>query len=181
MTALTAERLKSGEIRKLHELYGGVGSGRLVIAGAPGSGKSGAAVLLVLAALRHREIANDVDRSRIPVPVMFTLHGWDPVAQPIQDWLTERLGQTYPQLAGPSGAMKVALLLATSKIAVILDGLDEVPEELRPVALRALSQQATFRLVILSRLDEMATAAVKGHLEGAAAVELQDIDAETAA
>ena len=72
MTAVTAERLKGGEIQELHELYGGVGSGRLVITGAPGSGKSGAAVLLILAALRHREEAGEADRSKVPVPVMFT-------------------------------------------------------------------------------------------------------------
>jgi hypothetical protein len=181
MTAVTAERLKGGEIQELHELYGGVGSGRLVIAGAPGSGKSGAAVLLILAALRHREGVGEADRSKVPVPVMFTLHGWDPGTQPIQDWLTTRLGHSYPQLAGPVGATKATLLLATGKIAVILDGLDEVPEELRPMALQGLSQQATFRLVVLTRLDEMAVAAARSHLEGAAAVELQDIDPQTAA
>jgi hypothetical protein len=108
-------------------------------------------------------------------------HGWDPENQPVQDWLTIRLGQTYPQLASRDGALKAALLLATSKIAVILDGLDEIPEELRPIALRVLSQQTAFRLVILTRLDEMVAAAAKSHLEGAAAVELQDIDAATAA
>jgi hypothetical protein len=181
MNPVTAEQLKEGEIRDLHELYGGLGSGRLVIAGAPGAGKSGAAVLLILTALRHREQVDEADRPNVPVPVMFTLHGWNPDAQPVQDWLAVRLGQTYPQLAGRDGAIRATLLLATGKIAVILDGLDEISEELRPIALRALSQQAAFRLVILTRMDEMAAAAAKGPLEGAAAVELQDIDATTAA
>jgi hypothetical protein len=40
--------LAAGQITDLHAVYGGLGSGRLVITGAPGSGKSGAAVLLVL-------------------------------------------------------------------------------------------------------------------------------------
>jgi hypothetical protein len=181
MTRATAERLKEGEIHGLHELYGGLGSGRLVIAGGPGSGKSGAAMLLILAALRHRDQVEKADRPRVPVPVMFTTYGWSPETQPVQDWLAGRLGQVYPRLAGRRGALSAALLLATGKIAVILDGLDEIPEELRPVALQALSQQATFRLVILTRLDEMAAAAKKGGLQGAAAVELQDIDAATAA
>ena len=181
MNAVTAKQLKEGQIRDLHELYGGLGTGRLVIAGAPGSGKSGAAVLLILEALRHREQVAEAARPQVPVPVMFTLHGWNPDAQPVQDWLARRLGQTYPPLAARYGAPRIAMLLATGKIAVILDGLDEIPEELRPVALRALSQQAAFRLVILTRLDEMAAASAKGYLEGAAAVELQDIDAATAA
>ena len=42
------------------------------------------------------------------------------------------------------------------------------------MALQGLSQQATFRLVLLTRLDEMAAAAARGHLEGAAAVELSE-------
>jgi hypothetical protein len=187
MLAATVEQLAEGDIRDLHQLYGGLGSGRLVIAGAPGSGKSGAAVLLILAALGHRDHVAEADRPSVPVPVMFTLHGWDPNAQPVQHWLAARLGQTYPLLAGKAGAVKAARLLAVGKIAVILDGLDEIPAELRPAALRALSrdlahcQQAAFRLVILTRIDEMKAAAARGHLAGAAAVELQDVDAATAA
>jgi hypothetical protein len=79
----------------------------------------------------------------VPVPVMFTLHGWDPKRQQVQDWLATRLSQTYSLLTGRVGVVKAAGLLAAGKVAVILDGLDEIPEQLRPVALRALSQQAT--------------------------------------
>jgi hypothetical protein len=181
MISVTAARLIEGDIRDLHQLYAGLGSGRLVIAGAPGSGKSGAAVLLILAAVAHRDQVADADRPGVPVPVMFTLHGWDPIGRPVQDWLAARLGQTYPVLAGPDGAAKSAGLLAAGKIAVILDGLDEIPADLQPAALRALSQQATFRLVILTRTEEMAAAATQSRLDGAAAVELQDVDAATAA
>lgn len=181
MTAATAERLKEGEIHDLHELYAGVGSGRLVIVGAPGSGKSGAAILLILAALRYRENVKEADRPKAPVPVMLTFHGWNPDVQPIQDWLAVELSQTYPQLRGRNGAVKAALLLTTGKIAVILDGLDEISPKLQPIALRALNQQAKFRLVVLARRDEMVAAAAKGHLEGAAAIELRNIDAITAA
>src|SRR4029077_7639014 len=116
----------------------------------PGSGKSGAAVLLILAALAHREQVAEADRPGVPVPVMFTLHGWDPLAQPVQDWLAPRLGQTYPVLAGPGGAAKSARLLAEGKLAVILDGLDEIRADRQSVALRALRQQATFPPVVLS-------------------------------
>jgi len=174
------QRLRGGRISDLHALYGGLGSGRLVIAGAPGSGKSGAAVLLVLAALKHREQVSDSDRMRVPVPVVFTLHGWDPRTQRVQDWLVARLHQTYPMLAGKSGARKAAGLLAAGKVALILDGLDEIHEVLRPVALQALSRQANFRLVVLTRSAEMVSAASQGLLEGAAAIELKAIDAATA-
>ncbi len=162
-------------------MYGGLGSGRLVIAGAPGAGKSGAAVLLVLAALRHREQVPEAERQQVPVPVMFTLHGWDPRTHRVQDWLAAQLQLTYPLLAGRSGFRKAAGLVAAGKVAVILDGLDEINAQLQPVALRALSQQAHFRLVVLSRSTEMAAAASQALLDGAAAVELQAIDATTAA
>jgi hypothetical protein len=173
--------LQHGQIRELHAVYGGLGSGRLVIVGAPGSGKSGAAVLLVLAALQYREQVSDKDRPLVPVPVMFTLHGWDPNAQPVHDWLAARLQHTYPQFAGKRGAAEAAGLIMASKVAVILDGLDEIPAELRPVALQALSVQATFRLVVLARSAEMAAAARQHFLEGAAVLELQHVDPATAA
>ena len=182
LPAVGRQRLRAGQIRDLHAVYGGLGSGRLVIAGAPGSGKSGAAVLLVLAALKHREQVSAADCPLVPVPVMFPLGEWDPNTQRVQDWIAGQLRQTYPLLfAGKRGAEKAAALLAEGKVAVILDGLDEIPEELRPDALRAISQQATFRLVVLTRSEEMAEAASRGLLAGAAALELQDIDPVTAA
>jgi hypothetical protein len=45
--------------------------------------------------------------------------GMGPSAQPVQDWLAVRLGQTYPQLASRDGATRAALMLATGKIAVM--------------------------------------------------------------
>jgi hypothetical protein len=66
-------------------------------------------------------------------------------------------------------------------VAVILDGLDEIDETLRPVALRALSDQAIFRVVLLTRSAEMAAAASEAHFVGAAALELQAVDAKVAA
>lgn len=181
LSAVGQQRLRGGQISDLHAVYGGLGSGRLVIAGNPGSGKSGAAVLLVLAALKYREQVSDVERQQVPVPVMFTLHGWDPGTQRVQDWIAARLQQTYPLLAGKNGARKAVGLLVAGKLTAILDGLDEIHEQLRPVALRALSQQAHFRLVVLTRSAELAAATSQGLLDGAAALELQSIDPATAA
>ena len=166
---------------ELHEVYGGLGSGRLVIAGGPGAGKSIAAVLLILAALRYRRSVSEPARPQVPVPVLFTLHGWDPSTQRVREWLAGRLWQTYPLFAGKHGAGAARGLLDQGRIAVILDGLDEIPEDLRPAVLRALSQQATFRLVLLTRSAEMAAAAARALLQGAAAIELQDIEPGVAA
>jgi hypothetical protein len=146
-----------------------------VIAGGPGSGKSSAAILLILTALRHRRSVPEKARPEVPVPVMFTLHGWDPGTQRARDWLAERLWQAYPLFGGKRGAGAARGMLDESRIAVLLDGLDEIPEDLRPAVLRALSQQATFRLVLLTRSAEMADAAARAMLQGAGAIELQDI------
>jgi hypothetical protein len=181
LTATKEWRLRAGQVDDLHKVYGGLGSGRLVIAGGPGSGKSGAAVLLILAALQYRRSIPDGDRPQVPVPVMFTLQGWDPNIQSAREWLAERLSQTYPLFTGRQGVKIARGMLDQRRIAVIFDGLDEVPEELRPAMLRVLSQQATFRLVLLTRSAEMTAAAAQGHLQGAAAIELQDIDPTTAA
>ena len=174
--------LAAGGIADLHAVYGGLRSGRLVIAGPPGSGKSGAAVLLILAALKYREQLPAADQLKVPVPVLFTVQDWDPRRQPVGDWLIGRLQETYPLFTGITGAANAAALIAAGKIAVILDGLDEIAEELRPMALQALSEQASFRVVVLSRTAEMASAAAHhGILHGAAAIELRPIDPAEAA
>ena len=80
-------QLRGGRLQDLHAVYGGLGSGRLVIIGEPGSGKSGAAVLLVLAALEYRQQVPSQDRQLVPVPVLFTVQGWDPNTQRVGDWL----------------------------------------------------------------------------------------------
>jgi hypothetical protein len=174
-------QLRGGRLRDLHAVYGGLGSGRLVIIGEPGSGKSGAAVLLVLAALEHRQQVPSQDRQQVPVPVLFTVHGWDPNTHRVEDWLAARLQETYPLFAGKGGRAEAAELVKAGRIAVILDGLDEIAEELRPVALRALSQQAALRVVVLARSFEMAAAVQQGFLEGAVALELHAVDAAAAA
>jgi hypothetical protein len=181
LAAVGERRLRAGRVSDLHELYGGLGSGRLVIAGAPGSGKSGAAVLLILAALHYRQSLSESDRLKVPVPVMFTLQGWEPNTQRIKDWVAERLGQTFPLFAGKHGAPLAHGMLDEGRLAVFLDGLDEIPADLRLAVLQALTQQATFRLVLLTRSAEMAAAAAQALLQGAAAIELQDIDPATAA
>ncbi len=173
-------QLATGQIDDLHAVYGGLRSGRLVIAGAPGSGKTSAAVLLVLAALHHRDRVHAEDRDKVPVPVLFTAQDWDPRREPVTQWLARRLQQTYPLFAGREGVATAARLVEAGKLAAILDGLDEIAEELRPVALRALDE-ASFRVVVLSRTAEMASAvSQRGVLQGAAAVELHVVGPATA-
>jgi hypothetical protein len=183
MAAITAKKLRSGTIKDLHGIYGGLGSGRLVILGEPGAGKSGAAILLLLDALTHRaDFGTTEERARVPVPVLFTVHGWEPNSEPLAGWLAGRLTEDYPLLrAREYGRDTAARLISGGYIAVILDGLDEMAQALRPVALQALDEQATFRLVVLTRSQEMVAAVRGAHLRGAAALELCSVRAEQAA
>ncbi len=177
ISPVSDDRLREGVIDDLHAIYGGLGSGRLIIAGKPGAGKTGASILLLLAALRHRRTFALPDRAGIPVPVMFSINDWDPRTMSLASWLVERM-RTTRLLRGARDMTAVVELLKTGRIAVILDGLDEVTESLRPIMLEALSRQATFRLVVVTRIEEMANAATRRILEGAAAIELRDVDHE---
>lgn len=180
LEATTEAQLRAGGLNELHKVYGTLGSGRLIILGTPGSGKTGTAILLLLDALRHRQRMPEDQRVRVPVPVFFTLAGWDPAAQRLENWIVAQLQRTYDlfDLRNSSGVRR---LLSDGQLAVILDGLDELPQRLRPVALRALSEQATFRIVVLTRSQELVSAAASHHLIGAVALELQPVTARRAA
>ena len=73
-------------------------------------------------------------------------------------WLIARLEETYPALRAPKGPGTNTTLaryfVETHRILPILDGLDEMPDSMRPAALRAISVESTVPLVITSRPDE---------------------------
>lgn len=175
LTAVSSGQLRAGTQHSLHQVYGGLPSGRLLLIGPPGSGKTAAAILLLLDALRYRDKAAPEDRQRIPVPVLFTLHGWNPDGgDSVTDWMTGKLAETYPLFRSRADRRAAADLLITGRVAGFLDGLDEIPESVRPSVLKALAD-APFRLVLLTRTAEAVAAAHRGPLAGAVAVELQPV------
>ncbi|MFD2419762.1 hypothetical protein [Amycolatopsis pigmentata] len=181
LTVPSGSELAGGDHDALHRIYGGLPSGRLLLIGKPGSGKSAAAILLLLDGLRYREQATPEDRARIPVPVLFTLHGWHPDrGESVTDWMAGKLAETYPMFHGRAGRRAATELLTADRVAAFLDGLDEIPETVRPGVLKALAD-APFRLVLLTRTAEAVAAAHHGPLAGAVALELQPVHPTDAA
>lgn len=180
-TVVTDEQLRTGGgQRELFEVYAGLASGRIVVVGTPGSGKSGSAILLLLDALEHRRQVGDAERAQVPVPVLFTVHGWDPSTCAVDDWLADQLTLTYPMFQHRGGQAEATTLVTTGSIALILDGLDEMDQAMRPAALQALSD-APFRLVVLTRTQEMVQATATQWLAGAVALNLQEVTGPEAA
>ncbi|MFD8545539.1 hypothetical protein [Streptomyces sp. NPDC059649] len=172
---LTGEHLRDGgDLKGLHDVYGGVASGRLLLVGPPAAGKTTAAVLLLLEALRYRARANPTDREHIPVPVLLSLNGWDPARERADEWAAGQLARKYTSFRSRKGHDLARTLLQKGRVALFLDGLDEVTGRLRAAMVSALTS-APCRLVLLSRSLEARLTAKKARLSGALALELQEV------
>lgn len=188
LARITSRQLGRGHLGDLFAVYGGLDSGRIVLAGAPGAGKSGAMIRLLLDAVTHREgIRDPAVRATVPVPVLLTAYDWVPSHEGLTAWVTRRLEDEHPFLksvllegrAGPVSAARA--LMDTGAVSVLLDGVDEMPPESRTAVLREIGQQAGYRVVLSCRVGELAGAVSGGHLDGAAALELTAITARQAA
>jgi hypothetical protein len=115
-------RTRGGRAVKLPvigEFYTQLQTRRLVVLGAPGAGKTVAAIELVLQLLAARKPARG-DQA-MAVPVRLAAASWDPTRR-LDDWLAERLLLDYGL---PSPA--VARQLVEDRLVVpVLDGLDEL-------------------------------------------------------
>ncbi|WP_158692133.1 NACHT domain-containing NTPase [Streptomyces aurantiacus] len=113
-TRHTANARTHGTLEDVATCYCDLRSRRLVIAGAPGAGKTVLAVHLMLLLLKAREGGD-------PVPVRLSLSTFDPDRNDLDDWLTDQLTRTYR--LGPAAA---AALVDARLILPVLDGLDEM-------------------------------------------------------
>jgi hypothetical protein len=129
----------AGEGGKLVEVLARVPTGRLVVLGEPGAGKTMLMVRLVLDLLARR-----TDGGR--VPVLASLASWNPAEQDLHGWLGATLITSYPDLAlpappGSAGDNRFEALLEDRLILPVLDGLDEIPESARPVAIARINKE----------------------------------------
>lgn len=160
----------SGQLGDIVGVYRRIPSGRLVVLGRSGSGKT---ILAVRFVLDHLESRGRTEA----VPVIFSIGSWDPTAMTFRDWLAAQLTRDHPGLAapGPGGASLAAALVETGRVLPVLDGFDEIAGGLRRPALEALNA-TTLPLLLTSRPSEYAAAVAETDvLTSAAAVDLTDL------
>ena len=172
----------AGEGGELAAVLEKVPTGRLVVLGEPGSGKTMLMVRLVLDLLTARAAGG-------PVPVLAPLASWDPSAQTLNDWLATRLITDYPALAGPPpagaiGPTRAAALLEAGLILPVLDGLDELPEKVRGRAISRINDalRPGGQVLLTCRTQPYRDAirprrGPRAALAGAAAIRLRPLDA----
>ncbi|MDT7797844.1 MAG: hypothetical protein QOI78_1277 [Actinomycetota bacterium] len=135
-----------GDLDDIAETFTALPVRQLVVLGDPGSGKSVLALMLTLELLRARVPGT-------PVPVLLSLASWDPGREHLDRWLARRLADNHPALLnvrvyGPDAPTRLVL---GGHVVPILDGLDEMPADLRVAALDALDQtMAVGRSLVLT-------------------------------
>jgi hypothetical protein len=175
--------LEAGIVTQLHEeVYSKLPQGRLVLLGGPGAGKTGAMILLLLAALEHRCGVGEARRGEVPVPVWLTLGGWDPATQTLHQWAVATMYRDHPYLRAPEYGPDVAgELLRSGRVALFLDGLDEMAPAAQFKALARIEREgAGLRLVLSSRPEEYQQAITEERVHNTAVIEVQPVDPQEA-
>ncbi len=182
-TWATSQDDLAGEGGELVEVLDKIPTGRLVVLGEPGAGKTMLMVRLVLDLLARRASGG-------PVPILASVASWNPAEQDLRDWLVGQLMIDHPALASPPPAdtdepTQAAALLAAGLILPVLDGLDEISAEARGPAISRINDalRPGERLAVTCRTQPYLDAirpenGIEVTLRAAAAVELQPLDAD---
>lgn len=175
---------RDGEIGAV--FAGRVPGRRLLVLGAPGSGKTLLLVRLLLALIEDRAAGD-------PVPVLFPLASWDPSALDLRGWMERKLVQDHAELGAAAPAeygetTLAGMLLDRRLVLPVLDGLDELPAELSGLALHRIGEALPYGcgLVLSSRPAEYRAAlrprtGVPARLTGMAGIRLEPLGADDVA
>ncbi|WP_327691738.1 NACHT domain-containing protein [Streptomyces sp. NBC_00461] len=127
---------------------------RLIILGDPGAGKTVLLIRLILSILARRE-------SGEAVPMLFSLASWNPDLEGFLSWMTRKISQDHQALSLRSKnrvdeKILARELLDNRLVIPVLDGLDELPEQLRAKALALINEEISYRqpIVISCRTAE---------------------------
>lgn len=122
-------------------------------------------------------------RERVLVPVWLTMGRWDPAVTSMQEWAVATMNRDHPALRaaeyGPDAAVE---LPRGGRVALFLDGLDEMPEGVRARAMQRIDGEARgLRVVVTSRIPEFRQAQQGGRLDNTAVIELRPVRPAAAA
>jgi NACHT domain-containing protein len=172
-----AEQRLAGDVTQLSELMrGGLLRRQLVILGAPGAGKSVAALLLA------RDLARQLDPKE-RVPVLLSLSSWRPGVD-LRSWIAKHVLALCPALAADYGRDMAERLVGAARVMLVLDGLDELPRSLHAPAVEAIDKAVAdgVPLLVTCRAAEYELVVAQScqYLTRAAVIELEPVDAHTA-
>lgn len=182
--APTSAGLAGSDYQQLCAVLDQIPTRRLVVLGQPGAGKTMLLIQLLQGLLGRR-------RPGDAVPVLVSLASWRPAIEDLHTWLDRRLAIDYPILRPHVPGQKVSYgraLLEEHKILLLLDGLDEIPKEERPNAIRRINlllDKHPEGLVVACRKEEYLEAAEPAAgqpsrramvLRGAAGIVLQPLE-----
>lgn len=135
---------QSGTVGEIAAAFRMLRSRRLVVRGEAGSGKTIAARMLTLDLL-----ADPTSTEPVPFPVLMA--SWCPDAQRLDDWLVGELTEDFPFLtAAEYGRNAAHRLITTGRVMPVLDGLDEIPDAVRPTVIKELNQATGGRPLVLT-------------------------------
>ena len=142
----------AGRLSEITDVYRRIPSGRLVVLGRAGSGKSVLAARFVLDLLRTR------DRDDA-VPVLFSLGSWNPTTTGFRDWLAGQLDARPPRSRRdrPATVSNLATaLVEAGRVLPVLDGFDELARRAAPAPRWTRSTPPALPLLLTSRPGEYA-------------------------
>ncbi|WP_414586993.1 NACHT domain-containing protein [Scytonema sp. PCC 10023] len=137
-------------------------AGKLLILGAPGSGKTTTQLELAQALVKRAEEQPDC-----PVPVLFNLSSWKDDRQSITDWLLAELKSKY----GVSKKLSKEWV-NNHQLLPLLDGLDELEPQRQELCVSIINQflgseNRPLYLVVCSRSEEYSNYSAQLQLNGA--------------